>query len=308
MVQPGGITIAGVGDLVGRQPLLWERLWPNPTNPQGIVLGLLFAAGPLAALLWVMSRRCGWRLNIWQQALIYGELLAFLMVGIIASVKIGGGNNLHNLDMFLIALVFITGLLWQAGADRALLRSDSQPWYVKLLLVAAVLYPASQGMLNAKPLEIPTMAEAQDALDAINRLVDESREGEILFIDQRQLLTFNEVPNVPLVAQYEKKLMMDRALSDSAGYFERFYQDLADHRFSLILSEPLWTSFQGATYEYGFGDENDAWVKWVSIPVLCYYEPVETNMTVGVQLLVPRQGPPPTDLPMPCPVIPSATQ
>ncbi len=44
--------------------------------------------------------------------------------------------------------------------------------------------------------------------------------------------------------------------------------------------------FQGGTYH--FGNENDAWVKWVSIPVLCYYEPIETFREAGLELLVPR--------------------
>ncbi|NPV56431.1 MAG: hypothetical protein HPY76_07160 [Anaerolineae bacterium] len=302
--QPGGITVAGVGELVGRQPLLWERLLPNPTNPLGIVFSLLLAVGPLTALILVLAKRSHWRLNIWQQALITLELLAFLVVGIIASVKIGGGNNLHNMDMFLICLVFVAGLLWKAGGDQTIQSIDLQPWFVKLILAAAILYPASQGMLTAQPLEMPSTAVAEGALADINRFVDDSRSGEILFMDQRQLLTFGYVPDVPLVPQYEKKLMMDKALADSAGYFDGLYADLAQHRFTLIVSEPLWTSFQGATYEYGFGDENDAWVKWVSIPVLCFYEPVETNMTVGFQLLQPRQGPPPADLPLPCPVVP----
>jgi hypothetical protein len=296
--------VAGVGELVGRQPLLWERLLPNPTNPLGIVFSLLLAVGPLTALILVLAKRSHWRLNIWQQALITLELLAFLVVGIIASVKIGGGNNLHNMDMFLICLVFVAGLLWKAGGDQTIQSIDLQPWFVKLILAAAILYPASQGMLTAQPLEMPSTAVAEGALADINRFVDDSRSGEILFMDQRQLLTFGYVPDVPLVPQYEKKLMMDKALADSAGYFDGLYADLAQHRFTLIVSEPLWTSFQGATYEYGFGDENDAWVKWVSIPVLCFYEPVETNMTVGFQLLQPRQGPPPADLPLPCPVVP----
>lgn len=75
-------------------------------------------------------------------------------------------------------------------------------------------------------------------------------------------------------------------MADNADYFAGFYQDLADHRFSMIVSEPLRVSFQGTTYE--FGNENDAWVKWVSIPVLCYYEPVETFPQFGTQLLVPK--------------------
>jgi hypothetical protein len=40
---------------------------------------------------------------------------------------------------------------------------------------------------------------------------------------------------------------------------------------------------------YQFGEENNAWVKWVSNPILCYYEPKMTLKEVGVQLLVPKK-------------------
>ena len=37
-------------------------------------------------------------------------------------------------------------------------------------------------------------------------------QGEILFMDQRQLLTFGYVRNVPLVPEYEKKVLMNAAM------------------------------------------------------------------------------------------------
>jgi len=83
------------------------------------------------------------------------------------------------------------------------------------------------------------------------------------------------------------------AMANDAGYFEDFYEDLAKHRFSMIISEPLQVTFQGGEFE--FGNENDAWVKWVSIPVLCYYEPVETYPEFGTQILVPKDMEPPVE-------------
>jgi hypothetical protein len=41
--------------------------------------------------------------------------------------------------------------------------------------------------------------------------------------------------------------------------------------------------------EYHFGDENNAWVKWVAGPILCYYKPLVTFKDVKVQLLTPRE-------------------
>lgn len=295
-ISGAGMTISKITSSLTRQPLLWERLLPNTTYAPGILLGLLFAAGPLVILLIILARKLPWKLDALQKLLIFGELFAFLGVGIIVSVKIGGGSNLHNLDMFLITLVLLAGLLWETGGARLVARVRSSGWLVKGLLALVVLYPASQGMMSATPLGLPSNAEAQEAVASIQRAVAAELPGEILFIDQRQLLTFGAVQQIPLIAEYEKKLMMDMAMADNAQYFRPFYADLEAHRFSLIISEPLWANFQGGTYHGGFGNENDAWVKWVSIPVLCAYEPVEMNERIGVQLLKPRQGAVPQEL------------
>ena len=72
-------------------------------------------------------------------------------------------------------------------------------------------------------------------------------------------------------------------------YFEDFYRDLANKRFALILSEPLNVKLQDRVN--AFSEENNAWVKWVSQPLLCYYEPIQEFKRVRVVLLAPRQNP-----------------
>lgn len=283
------ISISGISDVVNRQPLLWSRLWPNSTFPLGIIPALLLSTGPLIALLVIFYVREHWKLNFWQLAALLGGLFAFLGVGVVASVKIGGGSNLHNLDMFLIGCLFAAGLAWEAGAREWFTqnRFSLHPWWIKLLVIAAVLYPAVMPMYQVDTFNLPSAKDANEALTVIQKNVETAKQnGQVLFMDQRQLLTFGYIQDVPLIPDYEKKYVMDQAMADNADYFAGFYQDLADHRFSMIVSEPLRVSFQGTTYE--FGNENDAWVKWVSIPVLCYYEPVETFPQFGTQLLVPK--------------------
>lgn len=287
---PGTVTVEGLTTQVSRQPLLWERLWPNPTYGPGIVLGLLQATAPLVALLIYFGIRARWRLNLWQKLALWGALLAFLAVGLVVSVKIGGGGNLHNMDMFLIGLLFAAALAWEAGLRQWVLSPTTRSWLVGLLVLGAVFIPASQGMMAARSITYPSLDKANRVIETIQQAVDEARaQGEVLFIDQRQLLTFGYITKVPLVPEYEKKLMMDQAMADNQAYFEPFYKDLAAHRFQLIISEPLWIRYQGGASH--FGNENDAWVRWVSEPVLCYYEPVATYLELGVQLLAPRQQP-----------------
>ncbi|MCJ7623398.1 MAG: hypothetical protein MUO76_07830, partial [Anaerolineaceae bacterium] len=300
-VAPASFDFEGVSQIVGRQPLLWERLWPSETYPLGIVYGLLLAAGPLIVLLiyTIASRR--WKLDIWQKLAMGIMSLAFLVVGVIASVKIGGGSNLHNLDMFLIALFFMAGLALEYGMTSVLQISNSLPRWGIIMLLAAIAYPSANNMFNVLPRVYPDAEIVDEVIDAVKgRIADAKGEGEVLFIDHRQLLTFGYIEDVPLVPDYEKKYMMDLAMADDVEYFETFYDDLAAHRFSLIISEPLHAGFQEDVHS--FGNENNAWVRWVSIPVLCYYEPVAEYPQVGLMVLEPKEkSPPKPDLTCPEP-------
>jgi hypothetical protein len=137
--------------------------------------------------------------------------------------------------------------------------------------------------------QYPTKDDVQIALDTIHDTVAVTqKDGEILFMDQRQLLTFGYIQNVPLVPDYEKKYMMDLALSGNLDYFADYYQDLADRRFSLIITEPLLINYEFISLK-NFGEENNTWVEWISQPTLCFYKPFVTFEQVGVQLLIPRQ-------------------
>jgi len=281
---------AGVTD----QSLLWIRLWPTPTNPLGILPALLIAVGPLVGLLlyWLWKRY--WRLDWLRIAAILAPLLAFLGVGLVASVKMGGGNNLHNLDMFLLGLVFVAALAWWAGLDQRIIQLDQRPFngstsFPRLLLLLIIISPAIKPVLNLKPLDLVDADKVNNAISIVVAEGDRAKQqGEVLFMDQRQLLTFGYVKDVPLVPDYEKKFLMDRAMSNDAAYFEQFYKDLANHRFALIVSEPLKVKYNvEKDSDYGFGEENDLWVKWVAEPVLRYYQPLKTFKNRRIQLLVP---------------------
>ncbi len=291
-----GISLTNLSDILGRQPLLWYRLLPNPTYPLGILLGLLVLVVPLTILLVLLAKRVSWRLTVWQKLLLFGELLAFLVVGLIISVKIGGGADLHNLDMFLISLVIVAGIIWHNGANTIVETMQLQGKAMQIALLAAALIPGLLGIIHADYIEIPSKTEAASYVNTIQRAVDSYNDGEILFIDQRQLLTFNIIKNVSLVPEYEKKHLMDMALAEDEAYFAGFNEDLKNHRFSLIVNEPSHIKFQEVDYKGGFGQENNAWVRWVSTPILCHYEAIETNTTAQFQLLIPRQGPLPVEL------------
>jgi hypothetical protein len=285
--QAGLFTVEGMAETTGRQPLLWNRLLPNPTYSSGILLGLFLAAAPLVIVVIYLIFKNKWKLHLWQKLAGAVFMAAFLGVGVVISVKIGGGNNLHNLDMFLIGLVMLAGLCWKNGGRNLLLGIGANSIWMNIILLGLVLMPAAKVIREPGISLLPPEDLVSEALMETQEAVAKAREdGDVLFMDQRQLLTFGHVSDVPLVVDYEKKLLMNEAMAANESYFEAYYQDLVYHRFALIISEPLRTEFQGA--EFDFGNENDAWVKWVSIPMLCYYEPIATYHEVGLELLVPR--------------------
>jgi hypothetical protein len=297
--------------LVEDQPLLWYRLLPNSTFTNGIILALLLAITPLTIVLIYLLTAKIWSLSILQKLSLILPLLAFLAVGLVASTKIGGGGDLHNMDMFLIGMFFVGAIAWQNGGREWIQNGAAIPALIKIVIVALIInssigplfemrsYTLGEDVswlktLTDAPSELslemlPTPADVDSAIQTIQEEADKAKsQGEILFIDQRQLLTFGYVKGIPLVAEYEKKVLMNQAMSSNSGYFQGYYADLAAKRFSLIITEPLHTPVKDSTYE--FGEENNAWVEWVSGPTLCYYEPVETLKTVRMQLLVPKEG------------------
>ena len=285
-----------------QQPLLWYRLWPNEPLGPGILLQTLLVAGPWLILLawWMFSRR--WKLDWVQITAIWGALAGFLGVGIVVSMKIGGGSDLHNLDMFFMALLFVIVTGWRAqrigmgGQEPGPEKRTWPPFAVGLAVFSVMLmvYPLTlfspSASSSPRAVPLPGPADVEEVLDEIRSEVERALpQGEVLFMDQRQLLAFGYVPAIPFVDEYEKKFVMDMAMASNAEYFQAYYQDLANRRFSLIITEPLRINYQGDTHI--FGDENDAWVQWVSEPTLCFYEPVDqTNAKdrVAVMLLVPR--------------------
>ena len=273
------------------QALIWSRLWPSSTYPEGVVLGLIIAAGPLVIFLLylVISKR--WPLNFLQKLGLLLPMLAFLAVGIVISVKIGGGSNLHNLDMFLVGLVFVAALAWDAGVNKWVRNFPAQNLWVRILMLLIITIPAFYPVLDATPRVPLEWEKAAYSIKLIQRESDRVNVngGEVLLMDQRQLLTFGFLENVPLVADYEKKKVMDKAMSGDVEYFKAFYEDISAQRFAVIVSEPLNVNY--AHREKEWAEENDIWVDWVAKPLLCYYQPKHLIDKTSIWILTPLKDP-----------------
>lgn len=271
--------------------LLWYRLWPNPTFPQGLLPMAVVTFLPVVVLLVWRGRHT--RLAFWRRFGLWGMALVLFAGGLVVSVKIGGGNNLHNLDgaFALLALwgayAFWNRLAPEGASVTREFQGRRAPWGFVVLLMVVPLYWAAW---TGGPRSVRNISLARETINSIRKKTEAvaARGGEVLFISERHLLTFSEI-EVPLIPEYERTFLMEMAMAHNQAYLARFRTDLAAQRFALIVVQRVNLNLQGR--KSVFGEENDAWVRGVAAPLLCYYEPVKTWREVNVQLMAPRQTP-----------------
>lgn len=272
--------------------LLWSRLLPNAAFPLGILPGILLVSAPLLAVALLRLLQKGTGLGTLRSLGVALLGLIFFAGGLVVSVKIGGGTNLHNLDAYLVLLLVAAsalalGVYAPAGSGKALPALKLPPAVLGALLVI----PIGFAVLSGGPLDLPEKAVSADVLAQIQREVDKVRakEGEVLFISQRQLLTFHLIEGVPLVPEYEKLFLMEMAISHNDPYLALFAKDIDEQRFALIITDPLYNNILDVSQDT-LAPENNAWVRNVGRPLLCAYEPIATFSNPAIQLLVPRYG------------------
>ena len=293
LAKQGYIAISGedpaLFDSAFSSALLWRRLWPNATFFLGIVPAILLVMLPGVALFWLKFRDNRLPAFHWLQWLgLAGILGVFLAGGLVVSVKIGGGGDLHNLDGFLVFWVLIVGGIL-AMSSRHQETGDSvpekQPW--RFWLAVAVIVPVFFAFMRSGSWSFGAAKSQGTELSDLKRAIAVLQEngGDVLFISERQLLTFGEL-DLPVVPEYEKVFLMEMAMANNQDYLSGFRETLEDHTFVAIISDPLSTNIQGSNR--GFADENNAWVQQVVLPMLAEYEGVLSWRNGEINLLVPQ--------------------
>jgi hypothetical protein len=264
--------------------LLWYRLLPSATYPLGVLPGILIASvGSLAfVLLWARRRPGGMHWLRWLG--LAGALMVLFAGGLVVSAKIGGGGNLHNLDAYLVVLLLIAVAL---AFDRVAVEPRAaHGWRPPAWLFGlAVLVPVAFTLDAGGPWEAPDQQYGREAVDTIRAAVVEATQaGEaVLFINERHLIVFEDLP-VALEPEYEKVYLMEMAMANNRPYLEAFADDLARHRFGLIITGRPSTRIRSS--DRMFGDENNVWAQNVAIPLVQSYQ-MKTDLG-DLWLMVPR--------------------
>jgi len=157
--------------------------------------------------------------------------------------------------------------------------------------VAALLVPLSFALPQIGFTHSYDHARVETDIQKLQQVVSDTIDngGEVLFVTERQLLTFNELKNIPLTPEYEQIELMEMAMSGNREYLENYYADLRIHRFAVIVAED---QKYVQRKDGAFIEEDNAWVRFVGAPLLCAYKPVESLNSANVQIFVPRPNPP----------------
>jgi len=268
--------------------LLWHRLMPSATSGWGILpLGLIISL-PLLMLIALNTLRqaAGWHpLRLLGLAGIGAVLL---IGGLVVSTKIGGGSNLHNLDAYFVVLMLIGAYFLFGKATPDQISLSATPLRPTALLLLALSVPVVWSLAEFSLPAPKDLQQARVTLNTLNQLVGSAaRRGEVLFISQRHLLTFGYVKDVPLVADYELLLLSEASISNNRTLLERFYADLRNRRFSMIIVDRLNPGYQRPKID-PFAEENNLWVDRIAFPILEYYGEEAYFGEQNLQVLVPK--------------------
>ncbi len=269
--------------------LIWSRLLPNSTFPLGILPGILISAGPVGFALYQMINGRFANLHPMRWGGLLGLLLILFLGGLVVSIKIGGGGDMHNMDAFFVMFALIATSFFSRRVV-----SDSEPaqrWGNFQWGVAALLVPLGFALPQVGFFNSYDHVKVEKEVQKLQQFISESAGsgGEVLFITERQLLAFNEIKNIPLIPEYEQVELMEMAMSGNREYLEQYYSDLDNRRFALIVAEE---QKYNPRDDGPFLEEDNAWVRYIGAPLLCAYKPSESLSTNNLQIFVPRPGRP----------------
>jgi hypothetical protein len=270
--------------------LLWYRLWPNASYFLGILPGALLASLPLwiTMVVVIRARRRDW--HPVRLVLVFAALLVLYLGGLVVSLKIGGGANLHNMDAYFSLLLIVFAYLVFAPYQPEH-GGPAQPvplhW---LLVIALIVMPAWSYLQFNLGFRTGDTARTQAVLASLQGYVDQANQQgkEILFITQRHLISMRMLENVTLVPEYEREDLMEIAMANDLQHIQTLREDMEDQRFALIVVDPL--NYNVLSRGRSFAEENNVWVTRIMKHILCNYREEVAFPADEIALYVPQEG------------------
>jgi hypothetical protein len=271
--------------------LLWYRLFPNATYFLGLIPAALLASLPLWLVIYVVIRST--RMQQWNlvRLLLIGVALLMLFLGgLLVSLKIGGGADIHNLDAYWVVLLIVFSYLVFARyrlESGEFSRPAPLPWILVFALFLMPVWAWTHYNIIYKTYDAhaasAVLQKIQEKVDDVN-----AKGGKMLFITQRHLISMHMLDGVTLIPEYEREDLMEMAMSNNTVYLNRFKKDMENQRFDLIVVDPL--VFNVIFRNRSFAEENNVWVRRVMRSILCNYREEMTFPADDISLYVPQQG------------------
>jgi hypothetical protein len=285
-----GIPDGGIFYTSLSSDLLWYRLVPGASYFLGILPGALLASLPawLAMLVIIRSRKGDW--HPLRLILIFAALLVLFLGGLVVSLKIGGGANLHNMDAYFSLLLIVVSYLIFARyqpEDGGIAQPVPLHWLFAIALLVMPAWSYLQFNIGFRTFDA---ARAQDVMTTLQERIDEvnAQGGEILFITQRHLISMHMLDGVTLVPEYEREDLMEIAMANDIQHIRAFREVMEDQRFDLIVVDPL--NYVTLSRERSFAEENNVWVTRIMKHILCNYRQEIVFPVYEIALYVPQGG------------------
>jgi len=270
--------------------LLWYRLLPNESYSFGILPTAIFVSLPMWIVMYVQLRS---RYTDWHPVrltFIFAALFVLFIGGMVVSLKIGGGADLHNLDAYftMLLIVFLHLVFARYKPENG---SDAQviplQWGSVMSVIVIPMLFLTQSNIGFKTYD---ESRTDAVLESLQEKVDQvnASGGEILFITQRHLISMGMLHDVTLVHEYEREELMEMAMSNNEEYLAILRSDLESQRFDLIVVDPL--TFKILARRRAFSEENNVWVRGIMRPILCNYRLDVAFPEDEIALYVPQEG------------------
>ena len=158
-----------------------------------------------------------------------------------------------------------------------------------LLLIPVLFVPLYFSLQNSASWNIKDTQSAKANVQLLQKGLDVLKKelpGPVLFISERQLLTFGDIQGIELVPDHEKVFLMEMVMANNKLYLDHFHKQLEQEEYSAIIIDSLSEIIQDPGDS--FWVENNLWVDKIILPLLKNYEPVYTLQDRSVNVLIPR--------------------
>jgi hypothetical protein len=213
--------------------------------------------------------------------------MVFFCGGLIVSVKIGGGSNLHNFDAFIVlSLVFCAfGFFgFQSIRDESIETNKLSTLPGMGFIASCMIIVGSIAIAVNSPKSFQQNEIQKEIVDL--QTLSSKYEGNLLLLSERQLIATGELNPRMFEPNFEVVTLMEMVMSNNVAYLNQFYYDLKQHTFSMIITKPINSKLQDRNAK--FSRENNLWVKKVEIPILESYKLVAELPLSQIEIYIPK--------------------